>query len=178
MEAQVRLEGFGVPPARSQPPSHRSRNQHSFSGPSSKPLLALGSSHFRRRNRTSQNAPVLRPQTCQLCKQSSQQADRNLSSRSSINSAGVIGTLGQPNAAPQKKGFRIRALDAAMPFDYESKKQRELREKSKLTIGVVGFGNFGRFMAKRMIEHGHKVLAYSRSDYSQIAADMGAHYFR
>jgi arogenate dehydrogenase (NADP+) len=65
-----------------------------------------------------------------------------------------------------------------MPFDYESKKQRELREKSKLTIGVVGFGNFGRFMAKRMIEHGHKVLAYSRSDYSQIAADMGAHYFR
>lgn len=77
-----------------------------------------------------------------------------------------------------RKGGQIRALDAAMPFDYESKKQRELREKSKLLIGVVGFGNFGQFMAKRMIQHGHTVLGYSRGDYSKVAADMGARYYR
>ncbi|GAQ79610.1 arogenate or prephenate dehydrogenase family protein [Klebsormidium nitens] len=102
---------------------------------------------------------------------------QKISSSSSLGNPSVFSPSNNQRQLPRKGGL-IRALDAAMPFDYESKKQRELREKSKLLIGVVGFGNFGQFIAKRMIQHGHTVLGYSRGDYSKVAEDMGARYFR
>lgn len=44
-----------------------------------------------------------------------------------------------------------------------------------LTIGVVGFGRFGQFIARTFSKHG-KVVATSRSDYSAIAKEMGITY--
>jgi len=44
-----------------------------------------------------------------------------------------------------------------------------------LTIGIIGFGRFGQFMAKTFNEHG-TVVATSRSDYSSIAEPMGVSY--
>jgi arogenate dehydrogenase (NADP+) len=92
-------------------------------------------------------------------------------------------------------------LDAAQPFDYESRKLREqqARERQlvstsedsrndnngannngtpKLKIGIVGFGTFGQFLARRMRSQGHTVIATSRSPrYLDIAQRMGVKYF-
>lgn len=48
---------------------------------------------------------------------------------------------------------------------------------SKLKIAIIGFGNFGQFLAKTIVKQGHRVLAYSRSDYSRAAKEIGVEYF-
>lgn len=50
------------------------------------------------------------------------------------------------------------ALDAAMPFDFEAKANARLKHANALRIGIVGFGTFGQFLAKRLVQCGHKVL--------------------
>lgn len=72
----------------------------------------------------------------------------------------------------------VTAIDAAQPFDYESKRILEMEKKNKLKVGIVGFGNFGQFLATTIIKQGHKVLAYSRTDYSDKARKLGASFFR
>lgn len=73
--------------------------------------------------------------------------------------------------------LRVRALDAAMPFDYEAMQKRRLAEQRALKIGILGFGNFGQFLAARFSRHGHQLLAWSRSDYSGQAEKMGVSFF-
>jgi hypothetical protein len=51
----------------------------------------------------------------------------------------------------------VRALDAAMPFDFEHKAQARLTKAKQLTVGIVGFGTFGQFLARRLVQAGHKV---------------------
>ncbi|WZZ40564.1 hypothetical protein YC2023_036823 [Brassica napus] len=46
-----------------------------------------------------------------------------------------------------------------------------------LKIGIVGFGNFGQFLARTMVKQGHTVLAYSRTDYTDAAAELGVSYY-
>ena len=45
-----------------------------------------------------------------------------------------------------------------------------------LRLGVLGFGTFGQFLARRWVRRGHIVYAQSRSDYSAIASAMGVHF--
>ncbi|KAF8746368.1 hypothetical protein HU200_013385 [Digitaria exilis] len=47
-----------------------------------------------------------------------------------------------------------------------------------LRVGIVGFGNFGQFIAGGIQRQGHTVLAASRSDYSAYCADRGIRFFR
>jgi glutamate dehydrogenase/leucine dehydrogenase len=81
---------------------------------------------------------------------------------------------------PRKRSssLEVAAIDAAQSFDYESLRMEELQSGNKLKIGIVGFGNFGQFLAQRMISQGHKVLAYSRTDYKDVAHTMGVPFFR
>ncbi|XP_076921843.1 arogenate dehydrogenase 2, chloroplastic-like [Bidens hawaiensis] len=72
---------------------------------------------------------------------------------------------------------QISAIDAAQPFDYESKLNTHFTKSKTLKIAIVGFGNFGQFLAKTLVRQGHDVLAYSRSDYSTQAADLGVRFF-
>ena len=58
---------------------------------------------------------------------------------------------------PAFSGCRVFALDAAMPFDFETKASARLKAQTSLHIGIVGFGTFGQFLAKRLIQQGHKV---------------------
>ena len=44
-----------------------------------------------------------------------------------------------------------------------------------LTIGIVGFGRFGQFIAETFAKHG-TVVATSRSDYTDLARGMGVEY--
>lgn len=45
-------------------------------------------------------------------------------------------------------------------------------------IGIVGFGNFGQFLAATFVKQGHKVIGMSRGDYSAAATELGASYTR
>ncbi|EER88484.1 arogenate dehydrogenase 2, chloroplastic [Sorghum bicolor] len=47
-----------------------------------------------------------------------------------------------------------------------------------LRVGIVGFGNFGQFIAGGLQRQGHVVLAASRSDYSVYCASHGIRFFR
>ena len=82
-------------------------------------------------------------------------------------------------ARPMARSRRLscNAIDAAMPFDFEARQLAKLQEERRLTIGLIGFGNFGQFIARRMIKAGHKVIATSRGDYSQKAKEIGARFF-
>ena len=51
----------------------------------------------------------------------------------------------------------MRALDAAFPFDREAKLRQAHAAAQRLKIGIVGFGTFGQFLAKRMVQAGHEV---------------------
>ncbi|CAH9107070.1 unnamed protein product [Cuscuta europaea] len=73
--------------------------------------------------------------------------------------------------------LRIRAIDAAQPYDYETQISNIFHNSNKLKIAVVGFGNYGQFLAKAFIRQGHTVIAHSRTNYSQLAQSIGASFF-
>lgn len=56
-------------------------------------------------------------------------------------------------------GLRVLAIDAAQPFDFEGRMAAKIAKDKQLKIGIVGFGTFGQFLAKRLIAAGHKVRA-------------------
>lgn len=49
---------------------------------------------------------------------------------------------------------------------------------AKLTIAVVGFGNFGQFLGKTFAKQGHRVVGCSRGDYGEAARAIGCEYVR
>jgi arogenate dehydrogenase (NADP+) len=73
---------------------------------------------------------------------------------------------------------KVRAVDAAQPFDFEARARAKLADEKRLKIGIVGFGTFGQFLAKRFIARGHRVLATSRSPYEAIARQLGVDFFQ
>ncbi|KAK1403502.1 Prephenate/arogenate dehydrogenase domain-containing protein [Heracleum sosnowskyi] len=85
-----------------------------------------------------------------------------------------------PNLSHRRTNPRlvIRAIDAAQPFDYESHLSQRFIKSTKLKIAIVGFGNFGQFLAKTLVKQGHTVLAHSRSDYSEKAAELKVSFFQ
>ncbi|XP_010244911.1 PREDICTED: arogenate dehydrogenase 2, chloroplastic-like [Nelumbo nucifera] len=76
-----------------------------------------------------------------------------------------------------RHSLQIRALDAAQPYDYEAKINDRLEKSTKLKIAIIGFGNFGQFLAKTLVRQGHTVLAHSRSNYSAAARELGVSFF-
>ncbi|KAF8055326.1 TYRAAT2 [Scenedesmus sp. PABB004] len=53
----------------------------------------------------------------------------------------------------------------------------KLSKDKALTVGIVGFGTFGQFMARRFVQAGHRVIATSRTPYFAEAAALGAEYY-
>lgn len=51
-----------------------------------------------------------------------------------------------------------------------------LTPSKRLAIGIVGFGNFGQFLAKEFVRQGHRVIGNSRRDYTKIAESIGCEY--
>lgn len=47
-----------------------------------------------------------------------------------------------------------------------------------LKVGIIGFGNFGQFIAKGIKRQGHSVLATSRTDYSEYCKQNEMQFFR
>ena len=72
-------------------------------------------------------------------------------------------------------GLKVFALDAAMPFDFEARANAKLKQQTALRIGIVGFGTFGQFLAKRLVQQGHKVHlhAFQQRKYNKIPLPYG-----
>ncbi|KAL6012897.1 Arogenate dehydrogenase 2, chloroplastic [Asimina triloba] len=77
----------------------------------------------------------------------------------------------------RRRAIKISAIDAAQPYDYESHIHNQFENSSKLKIAIVGFGNFGQFLAKTIAKQGHTILAHSRTDYSETAGKLGVTFF-
>uniref|UniRef100_A0A0A9DQ77 Prephenate/arogenate dehydrogenase domain-containing protein n=1 Tax=Arundo donax TaxID=35708 RepID=A0A0A9DQ77_ARUDO len=76
----------------------------------------------------------------------------------------------------------LRATGTAWQFvEHESSSrgvmEEEDKQKLRLKIAVVGFGNYGQFLARTLVAQGHTILAHSRSDHSAAAASIGARFF-
>ncbi|KAF9589146.1 hypothetical protein IFM89_019462 [Coptis chinensis] len=54
----------------------------------------------------------------------------------------------------------------------------EVASENPLKVGIIGFGNFGQFIAKGLRRQGHNVLATSRTDYSDYCQENGIEFFR
>lgn len=81
-------------------------------------------------------------------------------------SASEIGRLEELKKQEAKLARQLAAL--------RREKLSALRSRP-LTIGVVGFGRFGQFIARTFAKHG-RVVVTSRSDYTDIANGMGVTY--
>lgn len=68
-------------------------------------------------------------------------------------------------------------MDATQPFDAENKLRASLERATPLSIGIIGFGNFGQFLAKRFVRQGHHVMATSRGEYTRTAEDLGVKFY-
>jgi NADP oxidoreductase coenzyme F420-dependent len=51
-------------------------------------------------------------------------------------------------------------------------------ESTPLKIGIIGFGNFGQFIAEGIKRQGHYVLVTSRTDYSEYCKHNEMRFFR
>lgn len=51
------------------------------------------------------------------------------------------------------------------------------RRSAALRVGILGFGNFGQFLAQWFVAAGHALFAASRADYSKEAARIGVAFF-
>ena len=69
--------------------------------------------------------------------------------------------------------LKTRAMDAAQPFDFEAQEAERRNAVRRMRVGVVGFGTFGQFLARRIVQQGHEVIATSRGDYADKAAEIG-----
>ncbi|XP_051199162.1 arogenate dehydrogenase 2, chloroplastic-like [Lolium perenne] len=74
----------------------------------------------------------------------------------------------------------VHATDAAagQPIDAGSGADEGPDDQHpRLKIAIVGFGNFGQFLARTFARQGHTLLAHSRTDHSAAAAALGATFF-
>ncbi|KAJ9692757.1 hypothetical protein PVL29_011713 [Vitis rotundifolia] len=75
------------------------------------------------------------------------------------------------------KSLQIRAMEASLDYHFGTQLQTHIKTPTSLKIAIIGFGNFGQFLAKTFVSQGHTVLAHSRSDYSDTAAKLGVSFF-
>lgn len=99
-------------------------------------------------------------------KQHTSEAKMELSSDESNISPSVAGKLEE---LKQRESELSRLL-----AEVRREKLSTLRSRP-LTIGVIGFGRFGRFIAETFQKYG-RVVVTSRSDYTAIASKMGVKY--
>jgi prephenate dehydrogenase len=107
------------------------------------------------------------------------------SSTESDDSKGNSNTEPESSSTPAATTIRAQAGKIQQLKEKEAALSRLLaavrREKLSalrsrpLTIGIVGFGRFGQFIARTFVQHG-KVIATSRSDYTDLATGMGIEY--
>ncbi len=123
-------------------------------------------------NNKKNNTPTLAPTTTTTTMSSSTKNtpnNENSNSNENKDSIKIQAQAGKIEELKQKEAALSRLLAAV-----RVEKLNALRSRP-LTIGVVGFGRFGQFIARTFRDHG-KVVATSRSDYTDLANGMGVTY--
>ena len=126
-------------------------------------------------------SPVLAATTIRTARRAggAQQSKASKQHRLSSSSALLPSTSSRPLPRRRAAGARPpRALDAALPFDSEARAAAKAAKADKLSVGIVGFGTFGRFLAARLVKAGHSVSATSRTDYRREAEEIGVEFFQ
>jgi arogenate dehydrogenase (NADP+), plant len=81
----------------------------------------------------------------------------------------------RPSPAGRLEELKLQEAELARKLaEIRIEKLAALRSRP-LTIGIIGFGRFGQFIAKTFARHG-TIVVTSRSDYTNIANDMGVTY--
>eukprot|EP00579_Thalassiosira_antarctica_P015654 CAMPEP_0201929416 /NCGR_PEP_ID=MMETSP0903-20130614/22971_1 /ASSEMBLY_ACC=CAM_ASM_000552 /TAXON_ID=420261 /ORGANISM="Thalassiosira antarctica, Strain CCMP982" /LENGTH=370 /DNA_ID=CAMNT_0048468183 /DNA_START=192 /DNA_END=1304 /DNA_ORIENTATION=+ len=80
----------------------------------------------------------------------------------------------EPTAGELERLKQEEARLSSMLASIRQQKLSVLRSRP-LTVGIIGFGTFGQFIGQKFTKYGN-VVGTSRSDYTQIASDMGAKY--
>ncbi|KAA3476858.1 arogenate dehydrogenase 1, chloroplastic [Gossypium australe] len=83
----------------------------------------------------------------------------------------------QNGAASAFSSNALRSQDVTIPYEFKGNISESVDDSSKLKVAIVGFGNFGQFLAKTLARQGHSVLAYSRTDYRDAAQKLGVSFF-
>ncbi|MFQ6642446.1 hypothetical protein Gotur_017401 [Gossypium turneri] len=83
----------------------------------------------------------------------------------------------QNGAASAFSSNALRSQDVTIPYEFKGKILESVDDSSKLKVAIVGFGNFGQFLAKTLARQGHSVLAYSRTDYRDAAQKLWVSFF-
>lgn len=96
-------------------------------------------------------------------------SNNNINEQGDMTAVSVRAQAGKIQQLKEKEAALSRLLAAV-----RREKLSALRSRP-LTIGIVGFGRFGQFIARTFVQHG-KVVATSRSDYSDLAKGMGIEY--
>ncbi|WMV13855.1 hypothetical protein MTR67_007240 [Solanum verrucosum] len=55
----------------------------------------------------------------------------------------------------------IKAIDAALPSDYEALVSNKYSQSDRLKIAIVGFGNFGQFLSKAFVSEGSQFVTHT-----------------
>lgn len=79
------------------------------------------------------------------------------------------------NKAGRLKELKQREAELSELLAAVRKEKLSAIRSRPLTIGVVGFGRFGQFIARSFQKYG-KVIVTSRSDYTEVANGMGVKY--
>ncbi|XP_068665731.1 arogenate dehydrogenase 2, chloroplastic-like [Aristolochia californica] len=108
---------------------------------------------------------------------------QNLASQASLgqNSFLLNLTLRNSSAAKlDKLSLKSAALRRAQIFNHIDNSREPLISSNDppLKVAIIGFGNFGQFIAKGILRQGHKVLVTSRSDYTEYCEKHGIQFFR
>ncbi|EOY25921.1 Prephenate dehydrogenase family protein [Theobroma cacao] len=85
--------------------------------------------------------------------------------------------LPNPSRSTHFPSLQIYSIDAAQPFDYESHLKNRYLQSTSLKIAIIGFGNFGQFLSETFIRHHHTLLAHSRTNYTNLANQLGVSFF-
>mmetsp|Transcript_15178 Transcript_15178/g.21550 ORF Transcript_15178/g.21550 Transcript_15178/m.21550 type:complete len:444 (+) Transcript_15178:42-1373(+) len=95
------------------------------------------------------------------------------SSQTNDNNNDTITTINSNNGELE----RLKKEEQRLSSLLDSIRQQKLAvlRSRPLSIGIVGFGRFGQFIAASFTKYGH-VVATSRTDYTDVASEMGVKY--
>lgn len=83
--------------------------------------------------------------------------------------------LARPSPAGRLEELKMQEAQLARQLAAIRMEKLAALRSRPLTIGIIGFGRFGQFIARTFSRHG-KIVVTSRSDYTDIANGMGATY--
>ena len=116
---------------------------------------------------TTRRAPILQQRNSDRCRLFSTSSSRLSSSASNNNDDVVINSNNGELERLKKEEQRLSAL-----LDSIRQQKLAVLRSRPLSIGIVGFGRFGQFIAKSFTKYGH-VVGTSRTDYTDVASEMG-----